>query len=212
MYYPVNLDLRGKKCLVVGGGKVALQKVKGLLRGGAFPTVVAPRLEGELLKLGSQRKIHLIRDRFRAKYLKNQFLAIVATDDREANSEIAARCRRQNLLVNVVDQPADCTFTVPSVFRRGSLTIAIATNGASPALSKKIRKDLEKLYGREFGEFVGLLAGLRKEVLRKIPSQSLRKKLFEKVIASDALFLIRKGKRHRARERVREILFGGIAP
>ena len=209
MYYPVNLDVRGKKCLVVGGGKVALQKVKGLLRARAFPTVVAPRLAGELITLGSHRKVRLIRDGFRMKYLKGHFLAIAATDDRQVNSKIAALCRRRNLLVNAVDQPVDCTFTVPSVFRRGPLTIAIATNGASPALSKKIRQDLEKIYGREFGKFLSLLARVRKEAIRRIPSQRLRKKLFEKVIASDALALVRKGKGDQAEKRVRQILFKG---
>ena len=209
MYYPVNLDVRGKKCLVVGGGKVALQKVRGLLRAGAFPTVIAPHLKGELIRLGSQRRIFLIRDSFRAKYLEGQMLAIAATDDRQTNSKIAVLCRRRNLLVNAVDQPGDCTFTVPSILRRGSLTIAIATNGASPALSKKIRKDLEKIYGREFGEFLRLLARARQEAVRRISSQHLRKKLFEKVIASDALALIRNGKRNQAKERVREILFEG---
>ena len=207
MYYPVNLDVRGKKCLVAGGGKVALQKVKGLLRAGALPAVVAPQLDGALIKLASQRKIRLIRDSFRANYLKGIFLAIAATDNRQANSKIAALCRRKNLLVNAVDQPGDCTFTVPSIFRRGPLTIAIATNGASPALSKKIRKELEKIYGREFGGFLRLLGRLRGEAVRTIPSQRLRKRLFEKVIASDVLALVRKGKGSEAEKRVRQILF-----
>lgn len=208
MYYPVNLDVRGKKCLVVGGGKVAFQKVRGLLRAGAFPTVIAPTLEGELIKLGSRRKISLIRDRFKAKTLNGFFLVVVATGDRKVNSAIGLLCRKKNLLVNVVDQPADCTFTVPSVVRRGSLTIAIATNGASPALSKKIRKDLEKNYGKEFGNFLKLMAKLRKEAIQKIPSQTRRKMLFEKVIASDALSLMRQGKGPLAERRVRHILYG----
>ena len=143
------------------------------------------------------------------KYLSNFSLAIVATDDREENSKIATLCRRKNLLVNVVDQPADCTFTVPSIFRRGPLTIAISTNGASPALSKKIRKDLEKTYGKEFGEFLRLMSKMRQEAIRKIPSQRLRKSLFEKVIASDVLTLLRQGKATLAEKRVRQILYGG---
>ncbi len=193
---------------MVGGGKVAFQKVRGLLRAGGLPTVLAPSLEEELIKLGSRREVSLIRDRFKPKYLNGFFLAVVATGDRKVNSEIGALCRKKNLLVNVVDQPADCTFTVPSVLRRGSLTIAIATNGASPALSKKIRKDLEKNYGKEFGKFLKLMAKLREEAIQKIPSQTGRKRLFEKVIASDALSLMRQGKATLAEKRVRQILYG----
>jgi len=211
MYYPVNLDVRGKKCLVVGGGKVAFQKVKGLLLAGADPTVISPRVDKALEKLSRIKKVRLIRDHFKVKYLNDFSLAIVATDNGQANSKIAALCRKRKFLVNVVDQPADCTFTVPSIFRRGPLTIAISTNGASPALSKKIRRDLEKAYGKEFGEFLSLMSKIRQEAIRKIPSQRLRKALFEKVIASNVLALVRKGKRSQAKKRIREILFEGNA-
>ena len=208
MYYPVNLDVRGKSCLVVGGGEVAHRKAKGLLRAGAFPTVLAPQVGEKLKRLGQNRKIRFVRDHFKEKYLKGHFLTVVATDDRETNSLIGQLCQKRNLLVNVVDQPEDCTFTVPSLFKRGPLTIAISTNGASPALSKRIRKELEKNYGKEFGEFLSLMVKLRKEAIQRIPTLKARKHRFEKVIASNVLLLLQKGKRSEARQRIREILYG----
>ncbi len=208
MYYPVNLDIKGKRCLVVGGGEVAYQKVKGLLRAGAKVTVVAPRLVARLSAMKRSGKIQWLARSFQKKILRGYFLAIVATDDREVNSEIGRLCREKNILVNVVDQPVDCSFTVPSLLRRGSLMIAISTNGASPALSKAIRKDLESRYGADFGEFLSLMGSLRQEAIERIPEQPLRKRRFEKVIASEVLSLIRQGEHRRARKRVRQILFG----
>ncbi|MBI4436192.1 MAG: bifunctional precorrin-2 dehydrogenase/sirohydrochlorin ferrochelatase [Candidatus Omnitrophica bacterium] len=209
MYYPVNLDVREKRCLVVGGGEVAYRKVKGLLRAGALLTVVAPQLGEKLKRLGKAGRIRVLQVRFKERHLKNHFLIIVATDDPTTNSFIGKLCQKKNLLVNVVDQPEDCTFTVPSLFKRGPLTIAISTNGSSPALSKKIRKDLEKKYGKEFGEFLDLMAEMRKEVIRRIPSSRNRKRRFEKVISSNVLTLLQKGKRPEAKKRIREILYGG---
>lgn len=212
MYYPINLDLRGKKCLVVGGGKVAYQKVKGLLRAGGKPTVVSPRMGASLKRLERKRiksrTVHFIHDRFKGKYLNGFSLVIVATDDRSLNSKIGSLCRKKKLLVNVVDQPEDCTFTVPSVFRRGPLTIAISTHGASPALSKAIRKDIEKRYGREFGTFSKWMGEIRKEAIKKIPNFRLRKKRFEKLVTSDILSLLKRGKAKEARKRIKEILYG----
>lgn len=186
---------------------MACRKAASLLRAGAFPTVVAPKMERELLRLGRKGRVRLVQSGFKANYLKDQILAIVATDDRRLNSEIGRLCRQRNMLVNVVDQPADCNFTVPSLFRRGALTIAISTNGASPALSKRIREELQKRYGREFGEFLRLMAKVRQEAIRRIPAH-LRKSRFEKVITSNVLFLLRRGKRKKAEKRVQEILYG----
>ncbi len=182
MYYPINLDVREKVCLVVGGGNAAYRKVKGLLRAGASVGIVSPRRHPGLRNLAKSRKVRFIGELFKASHLAGKFLVIAATDDKALNARIGSLCRKRKLLVNVVDQPKECNFTVPSIVRRGRLTIAIATDGASPALSKAIRKDLEKRYGREYGTYLDLMADLRPELLRKLPSVSRRKRRLEKVV------------------------------
>ena len=183
MLYPINLDLKGRRCLVVGGGEVAARKAKSLLECGAKVTLVAPEIDQAVKKLGQKTKtLRLIRRSFRPGDLTETFLVVAATDDRALNRSISQRSRKRRILVNAVDQPADCLFTVPSVVRRGNLTIAISTNGASPALSKQIRRELSKRYGPEFGRFLKRMAKARKELLRQIPSAKERKRTFEKMV------------------------------
>ena len=182
MLYPVNLDLRGQACLVVGGGEVAARKVASLLKCGAKVTLVSLRFDPSVKKLFKKKKLQAIRRSFRSGDLKGQFLVIAATDDRALNSRISHLARRRRILVNAVDQPADCVFTVPSVMRRGPLTIAVSTNGASPALSKQIRLELSHRYGPEFGQFLKRMALARRELLRRIPSTKQRKHHFETMV------------------------------
>ena len=146
-YYPVFLNLKGKRTVVIGGGKVAERKILTLLKADADITVVSPeitkKIEGEKLKGGIK---HVCRQ-YRKSDLKNAFLVIAATDSQIMNEQVSkdAPC-----LLNVVDTPHLCNFIVPSVMKRGPLTIAISTSGISPALLKLIRKELEKMYGLEF--------------------------------------------------------------
>jgi precorrin-2 dehydrogenase/sirohydrochlorin ferrochelatase len=179
-YYPAFLNLQGKKVVVVGGGKVAERKILALLRAGADITVVSPeitkRIAGENLK-GSIK--HIPRQ-YRKGDVKNTFLVIAATDSEESNKQVSeeAPC-----LVNVVDTPSLCNFIVPSVIKRGQLTIAISTSGLSPALSRSIRKELEKLYSPEFAEYVKSLEKIRKMAMSKI-SDTKKRMEFLKSLAS----------------------------
>ena len=182
MLYPVNLVLKGRDCLVVGGGDVAARKVKSLLTCGAKVTVTAPQLHPLIKQAVRKKRIHWVRRSFRPADLKRQFLVIAATDNPSLNTSISEVARRRRILVNAVDQPRDCTFTVPSVVRRGSLAIAISTNGASPALSKQIRRRLSKEYGLEFGRFLKRMAQIREKALKEIASPTARKRHFEKIV------------------------------
>ena len=184
MLYPVNLVVKGQHCLVVGGGEVAARKVRSLLTCGANVTVAAPQLHPHLLEDVRKKRIRWTRHTFRSTDLKRQFLVIAATDTHALNTKISAAARRYRILVNAVDQPKDCTFTVPSVVRRGSLAIAISTNGASPALSKQIRRQLSKQYGPEFGRFLKRMAEVRKDALKEISSPAHRKRYFEKMVTN----------------------------
>jgi siroheme synthase-like protein len=141
-YYPVFINIRGKKCVVVGGGKVAFRKIKALLECGAEVTVVSPSINPELNDLIKKRRIDHISREYEPEDLKDTFMIIAATDSAETNLKIALGARNQRILVNIANNLDQSDFIIPSSFRRGDLTIAVSTAGMSPALTKKIRTRL----------------------------------------------------------------------
>jgi siroheme synthase-like protein len=165
-YYPAFLDLSRRKCVVFGGGKVALRKVRMLRQFGARVEVVAPELCAEMDALRSDGSIEAKVRRFEPGDLESAFVAIAATDDSDTNERIASEARKRRVLVNVVDVPRLCDFIVPSYLRRGDLTIAISTSGASPSLSKKVRIRLEKEFGEEYSALSKLAGEVRAELKR----------------------------------------------
>ena len=163
-YYPVFLNVDGKKCVVVGGGQVAWRKVRVLLEHGADIEVISPDLCPELAKLAESGEIHALTREYQAGDLKNAFVAIAATDDNEINQRVVVEARRRAVLVNVVDDAENSDFIVPSFLRRGDITIAVSTNGKSPALARKIRSRLEKEMGDEYASLASLVSEVRGEV------------------------------------------------
>ena len=166
-YYPVSFKIRGIKCVVVGGGGVALRKVKALLECGAHLTVVSPKVSSEVLELAEGKAIRLIHRRYRTADLKNAAIVIAATDDRKVNRKVAGDAKKVRAWVNVVDDPEPSDFIVPSVVRRGDLTIAISTGGMSPALARKIRTRLEDSFGEEYALLVSLVEEVRSTLRRR---------------------------------------------
>jgi precorrin-2 dehydrogenase/sirohydrochlorin ferrochelatase len=187
-YYPAFLNLRGKKCVVVGGGKVAERKVAALTRAGACVKVISPELTAALERLKSAAKIDHIGRRYRKGDLDGTFLAIAATSSEEVNRAISAEAP---LLVNVVDAPELCNFIAPAVVKRGPLTIAVSTGGASPAMAAAIRRELELLYGNETGRYLLFLGKLRKEALETIPDKRLREGFLKKAASREVLDIVR---------------------
>ena len=163
VYYPVSLNIRGRKCVVVGGGQVALRKVRVLLKHGADVSVISPDLCPELVSLAERREIRVLTREYRAGDLKGAFIAIVATNNSEVNQQVVSEARRQAVLVNVVDDAENSEFIVPSLLRRGEVTIAISTSGKSPALARKIRTRLEKEFGDEYAQLARLIGKVRAE-------------------------------------------------
>lgn len=205
-FFPIAFNLRNRKCLVVGGGRVAERKVRSLLQCGAEVWVVSPELTGGLEKLAEEGAINLVSRRYAAEDLDGCFLVISAADDRSINSRVADDCFARNILVNVVDDPARCSFTVPSVLRRGSLCITVSTEGKSPLLAKKIREELEDLFGPEYAEFLDLMGEVRSRVIRDIPDAETRRRIFECLINSDILELIREGRKELIEERIAQCM------
>jgi precorrin-2 dehydrogenase/sirohydrochlorin ferrochelatase len=165
MSYLVNLALDGRVAVVIGGGEVAARKVQDLLAAKANVTVIAPQLCDGIVALAHEKRIVAHGRPYRAGDLAGAFVAIAATDDERLNARVAGDGAAANMLVNVVDRPALCTFTVPATVRRGDLTIAIATEGRCPALAGILREELEARYGPEYAELVGRFGEARKKMI-----------------------------------------------
>jgi precorrin-2 dehydrogenase/sirohydrochlorin ferrochelatase len=205
-YYPVYLDLRGRVCVVVGGGRVAERKAIALLDAGAEPVIVSPVLSTALTTLAGSGRVSLRKKHFEASDIRGAFLAVAATDDAATNEAVARACRSAGVLVNVADAPDAGTFIAPSVVSRGDLLIAVSTCGASPALARKVRKDLERAYGPEYGLFLERMAELRRRLLAGVTDEKVRRKVFQSVVDSDALALLKAGKTQEADRLIEGIL------
>jgi siroheme synthase-like protein len=167
IYYPAFLNIRSKRCVVVGGGKVALGKIKALLECGAEVTVVSPTIDPELAQLVKAKTISLISREYEPEDTKDVFMTIAATDMREINVKVAADARKRGILINIADNSELSNFIIPSYFRRGGLTMAISTSGMSPALARKIRSKLEKNFGEEYGLLLSLIKEVRSELKQR---------------------------------------------
>ena len=184
-YYPMMVDLAGRRCLVVGGGRVAERKVALLLEAGADVAVVSPVVTPRIADLAARGAIRLLRRTVRPADLDRVFLAFAATDDAEVNQGVAREVRSAGGLVNVADAPEACDFHVPSVVRRGDLTIAISTGGGSPALAKRLRQRLEATIGPEYEAFLAALRELRARAKEVIADPAERQALFRRAADSD---------------------------
>ncbi len=201
MQYPVNLVLHGRRCLVVGGGRVALRKVEGLLACGARVTVVAPEVDGGLRGLPG---VSLVERAWHPDDLDGMWLVIAATDDPTVNGAVFAEGERRGIWVNGADDPANCSFTLPSVVRRGDLQLTVSTGGRSPALSTWLRRRLEAEIGPEFAVLLDLLATEREGY--KAAGRSTEGLDWQSALDSDMLDLIRIGELDHARERLQTCL------
>jgi precorrin-2 dehydrogenase / sirohydrochlorin ferrochelatase len=192
-YYPVNLDIRGRRCLVVGGGRVGARKVKTLVDCGAVVTVVSPAIVPAIAKLADSQIIDLKKRPYQTNDLEGMFLVIGATDDEALNRHIHADAEQRNLLCNIADRPEICNFTLPAIVRRGDFMMAISTAGKSPAFAKHMRKQLETQFGPEYGKLLDLMGAIRRRLLAEAHEPEAHKPLFESLIAGDLLALIKAG-------------------
>jgi siroheme synthase-like protein len=164
MWYPIFLDLRGRPVVVVGGGTVAARKTRGLLAANAAVTVVSPAVSPLIQRLAKAGRLKWVRRRYRAGDLRGAHLAVAATDDQAVNARVCAEARRRRALVNCVAPPAAGDFIVPSVLRRCGLAIAISTGGASPALARHLRRELEQYLRGDYARIAQTLRGLRRKM------------------------------------------------
>jgi precorrin-2 dehydrogenase/sirohydrochlorin ferrochelatase len=206
-YLPINLDIRTRPVVVVGGGEIAGRKVLRLLESGALVTVVAPQLTEELRQLAQNGRIrHLKRD-YAAGDLNGAFLAIAATSGSAVNRAVAAEAHGSSILIDRVDEPEMSSFTMPAVITRDDLVITVSTSGKSPALARKIRAELERVFGEEYGATLRLLGALREKLLTEKGNSAYNKTLFSELVAHDLPKLI-KEHRHDELDHLLLELFG----
>jgi len=165
-YYPIFLNIQGRKCVVVGGGEVAERKARALAEQGASVTVISARVCNGLAQLAEQGTIQISRRDFQSGDLEDALIAIAATDDPMVNMEVAREGRVRGVLTNVVDAPEHSDFIVPSLVRRGDISIAVSTGGKSPALARRIRTELEQSFASEYASLALLISEVRQELKR----------------------------------------------
>ena len=191
-YYPIGLDISGRRCLVIGGGEVGERKVERLLEFGARVTVVGRELTPALAVLREKGTIDHIPGDYEPKLLKGAFLVIGATDDRSVNERIFRDARKRGVLANIVDDPDRCDFILPALCRRGELVITVATGGKSPALAKKLRQELQERYGPEYKVLLKIMGEIRGRIIDRGEGSDENRKIFEAIVDSDILDHIRK--------------------
>ncbi len=199
--YPVNLDLRGRRALVVGGGHIAARKAEGLLRAGAAVTVVAPTAVAEIAQ---DPDIRWHRRDYRRGEAASYRLAIAATDDPAVNSQVARDGDAANVFVNSADDPANCSFILPAVVTRGDLQITVSTNGRSPAMARWARRRLEATFTDVHASLLDLLSGVRDEARERLGTSELPG--WDDVIDDDLVDLVAAGHVDVARSCVRDAL------
>ncbi len=209
-YYPVSLDIKNRKCLVVGGGSVGTRKVKTLVECGAEVTVVSPGVSRNLLELAGRGLILLEKRLYRETDLEGMFLVIGTTDDEELNRQISIDAEKLNMLCNIADRPAVCNFILPSIVNRGDLAISISTSGKSPALARRLRIELEEQFGNEYAELLRLMGAIRKKLLGQKHEPEAHKQLFEQLISRGLLNMIRGNRKDEIDSLLREVLGEGF--
>ncbi len=184
-FYIACLRLTGRPCLVVGGGEIGLEKVEGLLACGADVTLVAPAAHPELRALAEEDSITWIRRGYEPGDLDGKLIVIAATDDSEVNIGVFEDADRRAMLVNVVDVPPLCSFILPAIVRTGPLAIAISTAGASPALAKRMKREIAELFGDAYADLAVLLNDARGWAKATLPTYQDRKDFFEGIVGGD---------------------------
>src|ERR671914_533990 len=195
-FYIACLRLSGRRCVVVGGGEIGLEKVLGLLACDRRVVLVTPDAVAELQELAADGSIEWLRREYRTGDLDGTFIAIAATDDTDVNIRVYDDAERRELLVNVVDVPPLCNFILPAIVRTGPLAIAISTAGASPALAKRLKREIAESFGEPYARLAGLLNDARGWAKATLPTYQDRKEFFEGIVNGDPdpVELVREGR------------------
>lgn len=180
MFYPINLKIDDMKIVIIGGGKVAYRKCMNFLAFNKKVLVVSKEFIKEFEEIKEQ--VEIVKGAYNEKYIKDAFVVVAATNNKEVNHQIGTYCRQHNKLVNVVDDKDLSNFTVPSFVKRGDLLLSVSTGGKSPSLSRKIRKDLEEVYDDSYEEYVELLGQAREMIIENTSDIKERRKRLKELL------------------------------
>ncbi|HBA53193.1 MAG TPA: siroheme synthase [Syntrophorhabdus aromaticivorans] len=185
LYYPLFLDISGKPCLVVGGGKIAERKVRILLTFNGAVRVVSPAVSPVLEKLAKKGTISLAMREYTESDLEGVALVFAATNDNAVNTKVRKDAAARNILVNVVDNPALCDFIVPSIVRKDPILIAISTSGTAPLLSKKLKKELAGRITESYVRYARIVGNFRKLLISTVPNRRTRQAILKEIAGMD---------------------------
>lgn len=203
---PIFLRLKGRRCVVIGGGEVAVRKVSMLLKADAIVEVIAPELHPELADLWAASRISHLTSTFEPPQLDGACLVIAATDDEAVNEAVSRQAKARNIPVNVVDSPALCTFTMPSIVDRSPVVIAISSSGSAPVLARLIRSKLETLIPASYGRLANLAAEFREAVKQRFATTQERRIFWEKIFSGPVAELVFSGQETAAKEALANLL------
>ncbi len=192
-YYPVFLDIKDAPCVVVGGGEVAARKTEGLVGAGAAVTVISPKVTESLGRLVDNGQVRHLKRPFRRGDTRGAALVIAASSERGVNKDVLEEARAAGIPVNVADDPGGSAFIVPSVIRRGGLTVAVSTGGKCPALARRVRLEIEKAIGSEYGPLLEIMGRLRESLLKKGLKGDKKDRIINELLDSDMHGLIKEG-------------------
>jgi precorrin-2 dehydrogenase / sirohydrochlorin ferrochelatase len=203
-YYPVFLEMKDRRCVVIGGGAVAERKVEGLVAAGANVTVISPGMTDGLKELLKQDAIRHVAREYQASDRAGYDLVFVATDNSEINAAVFSEARSLRIWVNSADDPDHCDFILPAVIRRGDLTVAVSTGGASPAVTRAIREELDEYFTADYARFIQIAGEVRRELREK--SVSPPASAWNRALQGDFRRLIKEGRPVQAKELLLETL------
>ena len=203
VYYPINLNLNGRKVVVIGGGRIAERKITGLIEAMAVVTVVSPKLTPELMMYAEEGKLIWKEKDFTAEDIQDAFLVIAATNQPEINLAIK-KAAAPHQLVSLVDNPEESDFILPAVVNQGKLSITVSTSGASPILAKKIKQEIADQFGPEYKEYVDFLYSCRKRILEKIDDPKIKKLLLSEI--TEPIYLQSKTRKEDFKEKMNQLL------
>jgi siroheme synthase-like protein len=205
-FYPIYLNLKNRRVLVIGGGEVAERKVESLLGTGASIILISPEVSPRLDSLAQANQIQLYRRTFVPGDCRGAALVFSATDDAAVSTAVFVEATKEGALINTADQPALCDFIMPAVVRRGDIAIAISTGGTSPGLAARLRQKIASAIGPEYAKLAELLSQARPEIRRRVPDSSRRKELHYRILNSDIMDCLKRNDSAGAKRRLREII------
>lgn len=195
MLYPINLELDKFNVSIIGGGEIAYRKCKNFINFNKNVKVIAPEFLDEFYDF-EEDEVELIKDFYKEEYIKDCFIVVAATNNKEVNALIGEYCKKNNKLVNVVDNVELSNYIVPSYIKRGDLILSVSTGGKSPSLARKIKMELEEQYDESYEEYINLLGEVRSKIIDTYNDISVRRKLIKSLINMNLDELIIESKKY----------------